>query len=1063
MRQRSAVIPIVSILLASIATHAQEDDAEGIQEVIVTAQRITENVQQVPIAVTALSSSALQDRQVVNPSDLQLNTPNVSFTATNFGGSSFSIRGIGNLVIGRTGESGVSLHLNEIAMPTNLNSVEFFDMERVEVLRGPQGTLFGRNATGGAINFVTKKPNMDGMDGFADVELGDYAHRRLKGAVNVPLGDNVALRIAGYQLNRDGYIKNLAYGQTDADGNTLPGIDDDIDGRDILALRTTLAWNITDRASAWLLFSRFEEDDDRVRITNQVCVRNPLPTTGCMPNKFGWQTPHLGATTAGILAGLAGALPIGADGSNPALYNYPRPNIAGFRQMHTDFEPVFNDTENIWAFGADYDFDNFQLSLIGAKRDSEYLSRQDYNMDVGASLGPTAGNPSGDWPVSEPAGSAGVEWLSKTCNLPAGTSGVAGGKCILDVHRNRVFSYDQLDSKMDSWTVEAKLRSTFDGPLDFLFGVSRSRHQNVGGYYVLANTLDLATVAPPSALPAPLYPGFFYNSNNPNGGTRNASWASFGEVYFEPNDKLTLTAGLRFNRDEKHTSDSTALLNAADVNKAIGGILGANAIWLRSSLFAEMADIAANPSKQLSEATMRLLQFHDAGEVYRENAQAAIGLLAAAGAAQRIGAAVQSGALPLAGVPAAVGALPLSPVLQATVLALMSRNPTAIGADAGVVAGGRAFGQIAAAVPPIPGFGETRFVTGSPSKASWSEISGRLGFDYQFTDDVLLYGFYSRGYKPGGFNPAIPPAFQSTSSFTFDAEEVNAFEAGVKSLLLEGRLTANASVFLYDYSDLQATRIRNNTSINENIDANLMGLEVEGRWRPAAVPGMALDFSYSWLASEVDGSQSLDPVNRTAGNPDYILLNNIDPGSLTGVNYVAKKAQITAALVAAAGAANAVIPVAYPANSDGVAIPVYFSRRFLDAAGVETHDGLLVNLDGNELPNAPSHTAKLGVAHTWMMGRGDEFTVRWDWYWQSESYAREFNTVGDQIDAWSQHNATAVYRKDNWLVKAWVRNILDDDNVTGKYLTSDTTGSFRNYFLTEPRIYGVSFRYDFGG
>ena len=88
-------------------------------------------------------------------------------------------------------------------------------------------------------------------------------------------------------------------------------------------------------------------------------------------------------------------------------------------------------------------------------------------------------------------------------------------------------------------------------------------------------------------------------------------------------------------------------------------------------------------------------------------------------------------------------------------------------------------------------------------------------------------------------------------------------------------------------------------------------------------------------------------------------------------------------------------------------------------------------------------------------------TARWDWYWQSESYAREFNTVGDEIDAWSQHNATAIYEKDRWQVRAWVRNILNDDNVTGKYLTSDTSGFFRNYFLTEPRIYGVSFRYGF--
>ena len=1048
---------------AALAVHAQEAREGGdgaIEEVIVTAQRIVENVQQVPIAVTALSASALEDQQIINPSDLQLNAPNVSFTATNFGGSSFSIRGIGNLVIGRTGESGVSMHLNEIAVPTNLNSIEFFDMERVEVLRGPQGTLFGRNATGGAINFVTKKPDAERIDGFVDVELGDYAHQRVKGAINLPLWPDAALRVAGYRLNRDGYIENLAHGQTDRDGNTLPGIDDDIDGRNILALRATLAWDFTDRARGWLLYSLFDEDDDRARITNQVCVRNPIPTTGCLPNEFGWQTPHLGATTAGIFAGLAGALPLGADGASPALYDYARPSISGFRQMHTDFEPIFNDNEKIWAFGAEYDFDSLQLSLIGARRYNEYLSQQDYAMDVGASLGPTPGNPSGAWPVSAPAGGAGAEWLSETCNLNAGTSGVPGG-CILGVHQNRAFAYDQLDAKARSWTVEAKLNSTFDGPFDFLLGVSKGRSENYGGYYVLANTLDLATVAPPAVFPAPLYPGFFYNSNDPAGGAQSESWAAFGEVYFDLDERLTLTSGLRINSDKKRTSDSSALLNAADVNAAIGGILGADPIWLRSGLFGEMAAMAANPTLQLSDASTRLLQFHNAAAVYGENAPAAIGLLTAAGAAQEIGASIQSGALPPAFVPAFVATLPLPPVLQATVLALLSGNPATIATDRGVAAGALAFSEIVQAVPPVPGFGETRFLTGSPSEASWRELSGRVGLDFQLTDDVLLYGFYSRGYKPGGFNPAIPPAFQSTSAFTFDAEQVSAFEGGVKSLLLDGRLMANASVFVYDYSGLQVTRIRNNSSINDNVDANLVGLEVEGRWRPAAMPSVTVDFSYGWLSSEVDGSQSLDPVNRTAGNPDYILLNNIDPGSLTGVNYVAREAQITAGLIAAAGAVNAIIPVAYPANSAGVAIPAYFSRRFLDAAGVETSDGLLVNLDGNELPNAPSHTLKLGAAHTWTLSQGGTLTARWDWYWQSESYAREFNTVGDEIDAWSQHNATAIYEKDRWQVRAWVRNILNDDNVTGKYLTSDTSGFFRNYFLTEPRIYGVSFRYGF--
>jgi outer membrane receptor protein involved in Fe transport len=205
-----------------------------------------------------------------------------------------------------------------------------------------------------------------------------------------------------------------------------------------------------------------------------------------------------------------------------------------------------------------------------------------------------------------------------------------------------------------------------------------------------------------------------------------------------------------------------------------------------------------------------------------------------------------------------------------------------------------------------------------------------------------------------------------------------------------------------------------------------------------------------------------------------VLLENIDPGSLTGVNYIARADQITPALVqqayAACGAlsdqnANPICPQVAPGTIYPDGTPAYFSRGFLTAAGVETSDGFNTSLDGNQLPNSPEHTVHLGAAYTWQIGAiAGSLTARWDYYWQSDSYAREFNTVGDQIESWDQHNASLIYESDNgsWMVKGWIRNIQDEDNVTGKYLTSDTSGFYRNYFLTEPRIFGASVRYNFG-
>ncbi len=469
-RKRTAVTGLLVsgfLLCTPLASAAATSGGKAIEEVVVTAQRAEESLQDVPIAVSAFTGSMMEDKQIVSPSDLQLNAPNVSFTATNFGGSSFSIRGIGRLVISASGESGVSIHQNEIPVPTNLPAAEFYDMERVEVLRGPQGTLFGRNATGGAINMVTKQPEFDSWDGFLEAEGGGYNDKRAKGAINIPLMDNFAVRVAGMYLKRDGYIRNTADGQvgdclvpgsTMANPQTQPctlnGIDSDVDGRDLYSVRATALWQITDNARMWVQYQRFNEDDDRVRITNQVCARSAIPVIGCEPNGFGFDTPNSGTTTGGIFGGLNGAVVLG----DPTPTNAFPVTSTGFRKMHTDFEPTYQYNENLWTASFYYDLPKYTVSLQGGFMDSRYYTRQDYNMDVGFNLYATPLNPQGLWPTSEPAGKVSADWTSSQCNFNDGTSGIFGG-CAYPADPTRVFAYDQSDSDATYKTVEAKVQS----------------------------------------------------------------------------------------------------------------------------------------------------------------------------------------------------------------------------------------------------------------------------------------------------------------------------------------------------------------------------------------------------------------------------------------------------------------------------------------------------------------------------------------------------------------------------------------------------------------------------
>ena len=186
------------------------------------------------------------------------------------------------------------------------------------------------------------------------------------------------------------------------------------------------------------------------------------------------------------------------------------------------------------------------------------------------------------------------------------------------------------------------------------------------------------------------------------------------------------------------------------------------------------------------------------------------------------------------------------------------------------------------------GFNEIRTLNGNPDTAEWTAVTGRIGIDYQLSDEVLLYGFFSKGYKPGGFNPPIAPEFQSDTAFAFNEEEVDAIEIGFKSTLLDGQLILNGSAFVYDYTGLQVTRIRNNSSINENIDADISGIELEWTWQPANLQNLGIDGSFSWLNTELGDVASVDVTNKGASDPNWINLKNIDPGALTGTNYVAR-------------------------------------------------------------------------------------------------------------------------------------------------------------------------------
>ena len=226
---------------APIGKAAAATETTGIAEIVVTATRTAQNLQSVPIAVTAFNAEALEARQITDTQRLVQSIPNTTFTATNFGGSNLAIRGVGTTAVSTSGDSGVGIHINDMPLVApGLVTTEIFDMQRVEVLRGPQGTLFGRNATAGVVNFITNKASTKQIQAFGEFEYGNYNSIKLTGMFNFPINDKLAIRASGIYIKRDGYTTNLWN-------------DEDIDGRDNYALRGAVHWEPTEKLTVDLM------------------------------------------------------------------------------------------------------------------------------------------------------------------------------------------------------------------------------------------------------------------------------------------------------------------------------------------------------------------------------------------------------------------------------------------------------------------------------------------------------------------------------------------------------------------------------------------------------------------------------------------------------------------------------------------------------------------------------------------------------------------------------------------------------------------------------------------
>ena len=608
----------ISLLSALLVTTAFTVPAYAqVETIVVTAEKKAEDLQSVPIAVTAFSERDLAARQINTYQDLQFNVPSVTNTKGNFTSSNFEIRGIGASGTGAAVESGVAFNVNDLYLNSPaIAETEYYDVDRIELLRGPQSTLYGRNATGGTVNVITTKPDLETFSGDGEVEYGNYNDVKVRGDVNLPLMDGMlGVRISGLSWTRDGTVTNLYDGHKD-------------DSRDQYSVRGSLRFEPASGTTIDVMIQASSEDDSHMRSQKSLCHYDPSGVLGCLPDKTAFQTPNLASTLGNIYSSpefyavaftllpsaLQGYYNTAAPGlglpNGQTMFEYmglfgnsitAPPSGSGFNpadmhKIYTDFDPKYHANETLltgqWKQRIN---DWLDATLVTGYQHAGVVSQQSYYNTVGdpivfsdaqiglinAMAGP---NPALFGYPTNTAAAANFGLIHVTpigggynvLSIPVsaydkGEAGVIGGKIS---HYSDLNSGSDLSSGSDTQkSVELRFNSNLDGPLNFLLAGYYLDYNNVTDYYVGAPALDYTTLMlasmmlPVSPLltgatpgvPMGVGPSVYHNAEVYS----LTSKAVFGEVYYDlVPDTLKLTGGLRYTEDHKSLTGRTTLFNA---------------------------------------------------------------------------------------------------------------------------------------------------------------------------------------------------------------------------------------------------------------------------------------------------------------------------------------------------------------------------------------------------------------------------------------------------------------------------------------------------------------------
>ncbi len=976
--------------------------AASVETVVVTSSKIKGDIQTVPIAITALSQEQLTSRQIAGGPDLVKEVPNLTFSKTNFSGYNIEIRGIGTQAISVTTDPAVAVAFNDIPFIRNhFFEQEFFDVSQVEVLRGPQGTLYGRNATAGVVNVISAKPT-DQFEAMLSADWGNYSNRRYEGMVNIPIvDDRLDIRFAGEWTKRDGYSTNKI--------TNAP-----IDGRDLWSTRLTIGFKPLAKLQAYLVWEHFEENDDRLRSSKQLCETDPIPQ-----NVDGVPVPPITANASfggGFEA--AGYLDQSCRGGSlyspsafgvPEGYSLPYIKAAkvtndlnqvinpyaetvqskNLRVIESTVNPHYRAHNDVLELNADYAVTPSLTFTSQTGYNQDFLfSTEDYNrFNTAPGIFLCGASPCVS-PTGNVGGYTGVVSADGTfCDPQVGCA-------------NRIVGVDLSDETAWQLSQEFRLSSNFSGPLNFSFGGNYLHYQTEENYYVFINALTLYTFASGGGDNTPWTPGVSDNHGclfagaggnnygfvpldprkhnsqpeinqcnyidpNPIGSLNDKghnyflshnpymlnSYAGFGEVYYNVTPDVKLTGGLRWTDDEKRFVDIPSEVLTDGWGYFVTGMV--NQKWEK---FTGRAAVNWTPKLDFTDQTLVYGSF---AHGYK-----------------------------------AGGANPPGAIL----LKLFSNDIN---------------------TPIHPLTFKPEFIDAYELGTKNTLLDGGLTLD----GNVFFYDY--KGYQ---------------ISRIVDRTAINDnFDATVRGAELEMTYQPVPGLKFNFAGGYEDTRVANGQSSIDLIDrtdhANHPDWMVV-RPFPTQASNCILPIYVVTAILQQINSSGTDTYLASACGVSYN--NDLDP--VTYLSYVANPT------------------VTGTSEYSGAAPPVPSGYIGFDPSKAPNEgEGFAKNLGGNELPNAPHFTTSLSADYTLPVSEDWAATLHGDFYWQSQSWARIFNDRPyDKLRGYSNVNLALILTSaSGWQVMGYVKNVFDTTAITGDFLNSDDTGLTTNVFLTDPRLFGV--------